>query len=328
MKRILSYLKLCMCLIIGVGFMMQPVYAFDDLNDNSDSTAYIQEFYERGLIKGYPDGTFRPMANISRAEFLTLINRTFGYIEREKTESFKDILGNEWYIGDLKIAIKQGYIKGYPDKTFRPTRSITRQEVAVVLNQLLGYTLSQYVQLDDEVAIWARDAVHSLLNNGIMFAEKGQFNGNIPITREDTVLSLLTILHQKEQKLEDPNNPVVPTSPTSPTGIGNVQNDDIPTPAVITALQVTSSGLQSVLNGETSYARKLQSAQLQIVSDVKAAMLFYLADYSYDYEGAANTVNVRYNLLSNTEKDDVENAISASVPYIYLNTLDEFFHNN
>lgn len=310
-----KYILLLGCILLVIGLMNQKVHAFEDLNPSGESTPYIEEFYERGLIQGYPDGTFRPQREISRAEFVTLINRTFGYTEQSGQLLFSDVKGNEWFAEQLRITNQVGYIQGYPDRTFRPSRSISRQEVAVVLNRILGYTPEGYTNTKDAITIWARNDVQSLLAQDIMFLQNGSFNGATPITREDTVISLLTILHKKEQS-ENPTQ-----------GEPVITNNNAPTNEVIYAMEVTISELNEVLSGSTSYARKLTADHLRIIQDIQLSMEKYLADYSYDYEGAADAINIRYHQLPTSEQGSIENAINASVPYIYLDTLKQFFGN-
>lgn len=305
-------------LLLLIPLLSQTVYAFTDLEPSKASTPYIEEFSDRGLIHGYTDGTFMPDKAITRAEFLTLINRTFGYTLESDQVQFGDINGQEWFADQLRITMAAGYIKGYPDGTFRPNQLISRQEVATVLNRILGYTPETFTPTHDTLAIWARDDIQSLLAYKIMFLQDGYFRGDVPITREDTVISLLTILHQKEA-LEEQEVPVLPE------GGYTVINGTTPTNAVIYAMEVTIIGLDEVLSGGTKYAQKLTTEHLQIVEDIQHAMTSYLADYTYDYEGAAEDVNVRYKQLTSTEQNNIKNAISASVPYTYLDTVKQFF---
>lgn len=340
MKSSFNHLKILTCVFIAWVVMMQSVFAFEDLEPKRPSTPFIEEFFGRGLTNGYPDGTFRPMAAITRAEFLTLINRTFGFTDGAVQTNFKDVSGEEWYANQLKIAVKKGYIKGYVDGTFRPMRNITRSEVAVVLNRILGYEPKEYIVLEDKekVGIWAQYAVQSLLGRGIMVTQENLFNGQTPITREDTVVSLITVVHQKEAELAsenvDENGVVIPVPGTVPV-LPPVSSGGSTSPSaeVIYAMQMTCDGLQHLLDDSLIVPRNmiledLDQEQLQIIRDIKATMQSYLADYSYPYEAAAQSVNTRYKLLSLMRQEAVENAISAYVASQYLNTLDNYFHKN
>ncbi|OEF99768.1 hypothetical protein BHF71_00915 [Vulcanibacillus modesticaldus] len=96
-----------------------------------------------GVLNGYPDGTFRPANDITRAEFAKIIVIATGKEAAadllKGTSAFSDIDGDEWYAGYVAAAASYGYIKGYPDGTFQPKKNITGQEVVTVLLRALGY---------------------------------------------------------------------------------------------------------------------------------------------------------------------------------------------
>lgn len=100
----------------------------------------ISTLSNMGIICGYPDGTFRPDAPITRAE-LTKIAASFFADPRVAATydgRFSDVHGAEWYISYLMTAIKKGLIEGYPDGSFRPDRPFTRAETCTIVNRTLG----------------------------------------------------------------------------------------------------------------------------------------------------------------------------------------------
>ena len=110
---------------------MVPIVSFAGPNDITGHWAedVIREWLASGLASGYPDNTFRPDANISRAEFMTLVNKAF-YLTQGQLINFKDVQVSDWYYDTIARAVAAGYISGYPDGTIRPEQSITRQEAA------------------------------------------------------------------------------------------------------------------------------------------------------------------------------------------------------
>lgn len=86
-------------------------------------------------ISGYPDGTFKPDASITRAEFVTMA-MNFANAEKGTACSFPDVPQNMWYYGAIAGATQNGWISGYPDGTFGPDRYITRAEVTSVINRM------------------------------------------------------------------------------------------------------------------------------------------------------------------------------------------------
>lgn len=89
-----------------------------------------------GVIKGYSDGSFRPNANITRAEFAAMLCRFSGASGSGKS-SFTDI-SSHWARTSIEAVSAKGWVKGYADGTFRPDAKITRAEVMAMLNRMLG----------------------------------------------------------------------------------------------------------------------------------------------------------------------------------------------
>ena len=85
-------------------------------------------------IMGYPDGTFRPNAPITRAEMSKII-ALFAKLDKT-TDRFSDIAGH-WAEAYIKLAAGNGWIEGYPDGSFRPNQSITRAETVTMINRVL-----------------------------------------------------------------------------------------------------------------------------------------------------------------------------------------------
>ena len=87
------------------------------------------------ILKGYPDGSFRPNAPITRAEFAAIASR---YEKLEKGEAkFTDIDERHWAYPEVASAYKKGWINGYPDGSFKPENHITREEVVTIANRML-----------------------------------------------------------------------------------------------------------------------------------------------------------------------------------------------
>jgi len=121
-----------------------------------------------GILKGYPDGTFKPGNNVTRAEFATMVvlAKKLTLVSPARP-SFKDVPANHWAYKQVETAAKAGYLKGYPDGTFGPSRNITRQEIAAVLVNVLGLTpeatkITEPVCLandENKIASWAIGAM-------------------------------------------------------------------------------------------------------------------------------------------------------------------------
>ena len=113
----------------------------------------VSTMTKAGIVDGYPDGTFRPDAPITRAEMAKIISL---FAKLDKSESrFSDIAGH-WAEAYIRLAAGNGWIEGYPDGTFGPQRNITRAETATMINRVLDRVPSEESRLlsRDVMQIW------------------------------------------------------------------------------------------------------------------------------------------------------------------------------
>ncbi len=115
--------------------LLSDVNPFTDLAGHDWSNRAISTLYNAGIISGYPDGTFRPSAPITRAEFATIAAK-FDELELQNTSKFTDIFGH-WAEDYITSSENKGWIKGYPDLTFKPEQDITRAEAMTLINNVL-----------------------------------------------------------------------------------------------------------------------------------------------------------------------------------------------
>ena len=107
---------------------------FTDVKAGMWCNRAIATLTNMGIIKGYTDGTFRPNADITRAELATIIAR-FAKLD-VNTKTFSDINGH-WAQKSIELAAGNGWINGYEDGTFRPNNNITRAETFAMINRVL-----------------------------------------------------------------------------------------------------------------------------------------------------------------------------------------------
>lgn len=96
----------------------------------------IQSWVDQDLISGYKDGTFKPNGNVTRSEFVVLVNKSFG-LTKEKATAFTDVKATNWFYRDLSKAEAAGYLTEVAVGEFRPTQAVTRREAASILAKLL-----------------------------------------------------------------------------------------------------------------------------------------------------------------------------------------------
>lgn len=152
----------------------------------------LKDWLGKGWLSGFQDGTVKPNGEVTRAEFVTLVNKSQGLAE-QATIAFKDVKQGSWYYADVAKAEKAGYISGYGDQTFKPASPITRQEAAVILTRLLKLTESgSAAQLSDaqNAQAWSKGAIGAVIDAGLMTADKGRFRPSDDLTRAEAVTLL------------------------------------------------------------------------------------------------------------------------------------------
>lgn len=92
----------------------------------------------KGIITGYSDGTFKPDATITRAEFTVIALRYAGTSQSTDESTFADVISSHWACGYITAAAKRGYITGYSDNSFKPDGLVTRAEAVTIINRILG----------------------------------------------------------------------------------------------------------------------------------------------------------------------------------------------
>lgn len=156
-----------------------------DVRDHWSATA-VKELISRGIVKGYPDGTFRPDRPVTRAEFVTILAKALGWqANGEVNLPFKDSIP-QWALPSLKAAWSRGVAGGYPDGTFKPDRFISRAELAVLIDRALELSSggAAVAFLDaGQIPSWARDAVQRAAGAGIMQGSGGMFRPGAMATR-------------------------------------------------------------------------------------------------------------------------------------------------
>ncbi len=101
---------------------------------------FIRGLVNRGVISGFPDGTFKPEANITRAQYAAAIAKAFNLPNQRETPNFSDIAADFWGRAAILKAAQMGFISGFPDNTFRPDQNLTRVQAIVSLISGLGFT--------------------------------------------------------------------------------------------------------------------------------------------------------------------------------------------
>ncbi|CEO11491.1 glucan endo-1 [[Clostridium] sordellii] len=207
-KKLISSVLLGSILVIPIYVQANP-----KLNDIYGHWAKkeINQFISSGYVNGYEDGTFRPDNSITRAEFVKLVNKYFGFNNKENIK-FSDINANDWYYNDVCIASKAGYINGYEDKTFKPNKTITREEVSKILVSIKNQQDVNYDKLNkypdkNKVSNWAKPYVEGAIEQGYLKGnDLGFLNPTNNITRAESVTILSRVAKAKPEIKKEVKN--------------------------------------------------------------------------------------------------------------------------
>ncbi len=184
-------LRIILIVLLAGNILLGNCFAFPDVDASSTEGLAITKMQNCGYIQGFDDGTFRPNGTLTRAEFVTIINKMYNYTV-DMDNVFTDINNDDWYYKAVLIGVQAGYIKGHDDKTFRPNDPVTREQVCVMLNRILNVTEIPFSQeITDAVSEWAKDSVKKLISNRLfMLEDGGKFRATEPITRAEVCVAL------------------------------------------------------------------------------------------------------------------------------------------
>lgn len=129
---------------------------YSDVAATSWYNTAVSTLSSMGIITGYPDGTFRPNAAITRAEFAAIAAR-FDNDGDKTAAKFSDI-ATHWARDEISIAYNNGWITGYPDGTFGPQRDITRAETMTLVNRVLNRQPETEDDLLPNMTVWTDNA--------------------------------------------------------------------------------------------------------------------------------------------------------------------------
>ena len=182
----------------------EPAIHFTDIAGHW-AESDIKRAAAKGIVSGYPDGTFKPNHPVTRAEFTVMLTGALQLEEQSATVTFtdNDQIG-KWAKQAVAQAVQTEMINGYEDGSFRPNAHITRAEMAVMIARALKLPLkanSVTVFADDEaIPQWAKSSVEAIRAIGISSGREGnKFVPSETATRAEAAVMLLRMLEKKEE---------------------------------------------------------------------------------------------------------------------------------
>ena len=188
---------------LGNGFAFKDLYGHWAENN-------IKKLLNAGVTSGYPDGNFKPDSNITRAEFATLLVKSFKLTPRNG-RFFNDI-AEHWAKDYVITAAQYGIVNGYNEVEFGPDDLITREQMAVMIVKAAGFSeISAGIEFSDEkmISAWAREAIAIASGRKIITGYPGGYfspQGNA--TRAEAI----TVIVNSQKNGSDIDQPTISTT--------------------------------------------------------------------------------------------------------------------
>ena len=129
---------LSLLLVLAMAFGALPFLETPAAKAASWTQPYLDQMVEWGVMRGDESGNLNPDRNMTRAEFVAMINRALGYTETGAMP-FTDVSPRDWYYDDINIAFNAGYFKGTSATTASPNSPLTREQAVVILGRTMMY---------------------------------------------------------------------------------------------------------------------------------------------------------------------------------------------
>jgi len=178
---------------------------FSDLQSSHRFYEEMLFLEAEGIITGYPDGTFRPDGEVTRAAAAIMIGRALELNGQQRATVFSDVGANQKASGYIASAVNAGIIQGYPDGTYRPNETVTRGQMAIFLSRAFNLTeeaATPFKDISPSMASYLhiKRIVAEKLTQGY---EDYTFRPNVKVTRAQFSAFLARALND-ELKVESP----------------------------------------------------------------------------------------------------------------------------
>ncbi|MBE8997729.1 MULTISPECIES: S-layer homology domain-containing protein [unclassified Nostoc] len=235
-NRLQSGTAALMALSVTVGTVAPLITAspslaqttFSDVSSNYWAAQFIQQLSQRGVIAGFPDGSFRPEEAVTRAQFAAMVNKAFQKSQQRSPINFADVPSNYWASSAIQQAYTIGFLSGYPGNRFEPNQAIPRQQVLVSLANGLEYSpigntesTLQYFNDASNIASYARSPIAAATEKQIVvnYPNVKFLNPTATATRAQVAAFIYQALVSSNQASAINSPYVVAVGSTTPTPV-------------------------------------------------------------------------------------------------------------
>ncbi|MGB3295634.1 MAG: S-layer homology domain-containing protein, partial [Phormidesmis sp.] len=213
MKTPAWFMTSMMACSLGMGIMtslVTPAHAqtatFADVPTDYWASNYIEALVNLDVVKGFPDGTFRPNDPVTRAQFAALLRQTFATAETPSAQPFNDVAPGYWAAEAITAARTSGFLSGYPGNVFNPEQNISRVQSLVSLTSGLDYQgddfdLASYYSDTSIIPDYARSSIVAATRSALVvnYPILSQLNPNRQATRAEVAAAIYQALVKQAQ---------------------------------------------------------------------------------------------------------------------------------
>ncbi|WP_282940368.1 S-layer homology domain-containing protein [Paenibacillus sp. RC67] len=181
--------------------------AFDDMTGHW-AQREVNNMASRMVVQGVAAGKYSPDSPVTRAQFAAIVIRALGLSDQgQQAGTYSDVRNHEWYAGVVAQASAFGLVSGYEDGTFRPDRTITREEALVIIaraTKLAGQTMNLNTadpkailsgfQDQEEIGDWALREAAQAVQSGLIQGSDDGLKPKSDMTRAETAVILYRLL--------------------------------------------------------------------------------------------------------------------------------------
>lgn len=185
---------------VSVSSEVIQASSFSDLSESDENFVAINFLKNNDIVRGYPDGTFKPENPVSRVEALKFIYEGLNKETAKKVVlEFADTDSKAWYARYVAMAKREGIVKGYENNLFKPADSVTKAEFLKMVMESAGYNVKQFKPnskpfSDVELSAWYAGYVAVAKEKNLLDTSTNLFKPNTKMTRGEVSELLYKII--------------------------------------------------------------------------------------------------------------------------------------
>lgn len=174
-------------------------FPFTDVSKNDGCYDAVDYLYSKGIMNGTSSTKFSPNGELTRAMVVTILYRAQGEPAVHTSSSFKDVAAGCYYTEAVEWAAANNIVKGFTDGTFKPDKSVTREQLAAFLSRFAQYNDAKIIEADGQLSTdavvsgWARKNVEWAVAEGILTSVQAR-NAVQNATRAEVAMAIYTYL--------------------------------------------------------------------------------------------------------------------------------------